>query len=229
MGSVKAFYDWDWQAAEEEFKWAIQLNPNSALAHQAYGAFLAPMGRHDESIAEMKRAQDLYPLVPATSASVGWGFYFARRYVEAIAELRSTLEMDANMVEAHYLIGQAYRQQGKYEESIAEQQKAVSLSGGDAKQKANLGTAYAMSGRRAEAEKVLGEVEKVSRQRYVSPYYVAMIYAALGEKEQAFAFLARAYAERSRRLVFLKVNPVWDSLRSDPRFVDLVRRVGLAP
>jgi DNA-binding winged helix-turn-helix (wHTH) protein/TolB-like protein/Tfp pilus assembly protein PilF len=229
MGSVKAFYDWDWQAAEEEFKWAIQLNPNSALAHQAYGTFLAPMGRHDESIGEMKRARDLYPFVPATSESLGWGFYFAGRYGEAIAELRGTLEMDANMAEAHQFIGQAYRQQGKYDESIAELQKAVSLSGGEATQKAILATAYAMSGRRAEAKKVLAEVEKLSQQRYVSPYYVAMIYAALGEKEQALAFLERAYGERSRRLVFLKVNPVWDSLRSDPRFADLVRRVGLTP
>lgn len=227
LGSVKAFYDWDWPSAEKEFRWAIQLNPNSAGAHQAYATFLAPMGRQNESIAEMKRAQELSPPMPAASMLVGWAYYQARHYDQAIEKLREAIEMDSNLVDAHEILGQAYQQQRRYEESIAELQKAVSMSGGNATNKAFLGTAYAFSGRRAEAEKVLADLEKLSAQRYISPYHVAMIYAGLGDKDKALVLLARAYDERSRRLVFLGINPVWDSLRSDPRFQDLVRRVGL--
>ena len=221
------FYDWDWWAAEREFKRGIELNPNYSIVHQWYGTYLSAMERHGEAIAEKKQAQELDPLSLVINRSVGWTFYFARHYDQAIEQYRKTLDLDPNFIQARLWLGEAYEQKGLYEEAISEIQKVLTLSGRNHAVVATLGHAYAVSGKRVDAMKILESLNEQSKQSYVSPYDRAVIYAGLGEKDQAFEWLNKAYEERSSYLVFLKVEPIWDSLRSDRRFVDLLRRMRL--
>jgi TolB-like protein/Flp pilus assembly protein TadD len=226
---VRLRYDWDWLAAEREIKRAVELNPNYSMTHQLYADYLRVMGRPDEAIAEIKRAQELEPLSLNTNAVVGVHFYFARQYDQAIEQCQKTLELDSNFAPAHLFLGWAYVQKARYEEAIAAVKKATLLSPGDLRPLSALGYAYAMSGQTGEAMNILDQLKELSRRRYISPHDRAIIYAGLGEKEQAFAWLDNAYADRSWPLPLLKVDPRFDSLRSDPRFADLVRRIGLAP
>ncbi len=205
LGIVKAYYDWDWAGAEKEFKRAIELDPNSLEAHRAYSLYLTATGRSVEALAE---------------ALAG-----AREYDQLIAEGR---KMEPNDPYVHFWTSAAYGQKGMHEEAITEAQKAASLSRGSTIMKAQLGYTFAVAGRRDEAENILSELKALAAQRYVSPYDIALIYVGLGNKEQAFAWLEKAYQERARRLWALKVNPSWDMLRSDPRFADLLRRIGLS-
>jgi tetratricopeptide (TPR) repeat protein len=183
------------------------------------------MGRTEEGLAEIKRALELDPVSLSISTSLGWRLYFARQYEQAIDQYRKTLEMDPNFFPAHFHLGEAYEQKGMYEEAIAEFHKASSFSSGQTV--AALGHVYAMSGKRREARRVLEQLEKLSKRRYVSPYGMALIHTGLGEKDQAFAWLQRACEDRSVELCRLKVEPSLDSLRSDSRFQDLLRRIGL--
>lgn len=227
MAHIK-FYDWDWLGAEREFKRTFELNPNYAQAHLAYGNYLAAMGRISEAIAAKKRALELEPLSLIVNAGLGWTFYTSRQYAEAIKQLRKTLEMDANFQRAHHYLGLAYGQKGMFEEAIAEFQKARTL-GDTPETLAWLGTSYALAGKRNEAQKVIGELNELSRRRYVSSYSLAEVYATWGDKDRAFAWLEKAYQEHAFLLVYLKAEPELDSLRSDPRFADLLRRMGLTP
>ncbi len=225
IARIRMAFDWDWLAAEREFKRAIELNPNYATAHHWYGMYLVRMGRFDEALSEIKQAQKLDPLSLIINADMGAPLFFARQYDQAIEQHRKTLEMDLNFPPTHLRLGAAYEQKGMYQEAIAEYQRAIELSGDNTKTSVVLGYAYAVSGRRAEAQKELDQLKEQSN----SPYDIAMIYTALGDKEQAFEWLEKAYEDRSGGLVFLKVDPGLDSLRSDPRFADLLRRVGLTP
>jgi tetratricopeptide (TPR) repeat protein len=182
------------------------------------------MGRTDEAIAEHRKAIDLDPL-SLHSGSLGVSLYYAHRYAQAIVELRKAIDLNPNNWYAHCYLGRAYEQQGQFPEGIAEFQEAVRSAGDITEPKASLGRAYAVSGRRAEARKVLDELNEVSKRVYVSPYNVALIYAGLGEKDQALAWLERAFAERSTSMPYLKVDPEFDSLRSEPRFQTLLRRM----
>jgi eukaryotic-like serine/threonine-protein kinase len=226
---VRLRYDWDWLAAEKEIKRAVELNPNYSMTHQLYADYLRVMGRPDEAIAEIKRAQELEPLSLNTNAVVGVHLYFARQYDQAIEQCQKTLDLDQNFAPAHLFLGWAYVQKARYEEAIAAVKKATSLSPSEPRSVSALGYAYAMSGQTGEAMNILDQLKELSRRRYISPHDRAIIYAGLGEKEQAFAWLDKAYADRSWPLPLLKVDPRFDSLRSDPRFADLVRRIGLAP
>jgi eukaryotic-like serine/threonine-protein kinase len=226
---VRLRYDWDWLAAEKEIKRAVELNPNYSMTHQLYADYLRVMGRPDEAIAEIKRAQELEPLSLNTNAVVGVHLYFARQYDQAIEQCQKTLDLDQNFAPAHLFLGWAYVQKARYEEAIAAVKKATSLSPSEPRSVSALGYAYAMSGQAGEAMNILDQLKELSRRRYISPHDRAIIYAGLGEKEQAFAWLDKAYADRSWPLPLLKVDPRFDSLRSDPRFADLVRRIGLAP
>src|SRR5262249_44657510 len=154
-------------------------------------------------------------------------FYFARNYDRAIELYRKTIELDRNFIQAHIWLGEAYVQKALYPEAVAELQDAVALSGENHSVLAALGHAYAVSGKRAEALQTLNRLRELSKQTYVSPFGVASIYAGLGQKDQTFEWLEKAYAERHSYLIFLKVEPIWDSLRSDPRFTDLLRRMRL--
>jgi DNA-binding SARP family transcriptional activator len=223
-------YDWDWAAARREFARAIELKPDCTTAHHWYGLeYLTSVGRLDEAFAEIKRAHELEPLSLSINTDYGFLPYLMRQYDRAIDEYRKALELDQNFVYTHWKLGLAYEQKAMYEEAIAEFQKAVALSGGSPQAVVLLGHAYAVSGRRKEALKVLDELRELSEQRYVSSYRVAAIHLGLGETERAFEWLERAVEEHDAWLVWLKVDPVLDALRPDPRFADLLRRVGLTP
>jgi serine/threonine protein kinase/TolB-like protein/Flp pilus assembly protein TadD len=226
LGMIRFEYDWDPSAAEEEFKRAIQLNPNYATAHQWYGEFLSFVGRHDEALVESERARQLAPLSLVINTGVALSLSLARRYDEAIKQLKKTLEIDPNFVIAHYVLADAYAQTRRFPEAIAEAQKAVSLSGAAPLLVADLACVYAAAGNRAAAKRLLRDV---SRRAYVPKYHVALAYIALGEHEQAFAWLEKAVEDRSPQLVYLRVDPRVDPLRSDPRFQDLLRRMNFPP
>ncbi len=228
LARISISWDWNWEAAEREFLRAIELNPNYAEAHQWYGFYLTVMGRFDEAIREIDRAQELDPLSFMRSAFRGWSLYFARQYDEAIEQFRKLVEMDPNFHMAYWGLGLTYDEKGEFSEAIAEFQKALSSpEGGGAEMMTRLGHVYATSGKREEARRLLDELDEMSAHRYISPMLRARIHTGLGETERAFEFLERAYTERSPWLVYLKVDPVFDSLRPDPRFANLVRRMGL--
>jgi serine/threonine protein kinase/tetratricopeptide (TPR) repeat protein len=227
LAHVKYYYDRDWAAAEREFKRAIELNPNYPQAHHWYAIFLVWSGRPDEGLAEIRRAQEMDPLSLPINMTLGWLLSDAGQVDQGIEQLRKTLEMDPNFMIAHHRLGLAYERKGMYEQAIAEFRQVFNLSGGRPTGTVSLAQAYALAGRREEAKKNLDELLELSKQRYVSPGSIALIYAALGDKDQAFAWLETAYKDHDLILVRLKADSRYDSLRSDPRFVDLVRRVGL--
>jgi serine/threonine-protein kinase len=227
MAIVHFWYDYDWSAAEREFKRAIELRPNYAHAHEYYGWDLISVGRTEEGIKESKRALELDPLSTEAGATDGANFYFANQYGPAIDQLRKTLEMDPNSWFAHMFLGLSYEASGDLPHAIAECQRAKETEATPPWPSAELAHAYAASGRKREAEEILKQLKERSRQSYVPAYNFAEIYIGLGDKEQALALLEKAYADRSMLLTFLKVDPEFDSLHSDPRFKDLLRRVGL--
>ena len=229
LGRVLAAYDWDWTSAEKEYKRAIELNPRYAIAHQWYGGYLAVMGRSNEAIAERKRALELEPLSLIINFELGLAFYYARDYDQAIEQFQKTLELDQNFPPAHQFLPAAYEQKGMYGEAIAEFKKAIPLKQGSewTLSKAGLGHVYAVTGKKSEARTVLDELKQLSEQEYVPATSIALIYAGLGEKDQAFAWLEKAYEQRAFQMQWLKIEPRWDSLRSDPRFQDLMRRIGI--
>jgi len=229
LGRVLAAYDWDWKGAEKEFKRAIELNPRYAVAHEWYGGWFDAMGRHEESIAERKRAQELDPLSLVINFELGIAFLYAREYDQAIDQFHKTLEMDQNFPPVYAFLSAAYEQKGMYDEAIAEFSKGVSLKGGSewSLARVGLGHVYAVMGKKSEARQSLDELKQLSAQEYVPATSVALVYAGLGEKDHAFGWLEKACEERSFQMQWLKIDPRWDVLRSDPRFADLTRRIGL--
>ena len=226
LGFVKNF-NWDWPAAEQEYKQAIELNPNYAFAHQLYGGFLVARGRLEEAVAQVNRAQELDPFSFAISAQRGFILENARRYDEAIEQLRRVIEMDQNNFQAHWLLGHTYAASGRLSEAIAASERAVAISRTPGAL-GFLGMNYGLAGRKADANKILSELLDLNRERYVTPPALANVYMGLGNKDQAFFWLEKAYQERSNYLAYLKVFPGADTLRSDPRLNDLLRRMGLA-
>jgi TolB-like protein/DNA-binding winged helix-turn-helix (wHTH) protein/Flp pilus assembly protein TadD len=226
LGRVFAVYDWDWTSAEKEYKRAIELNPRYAVAHQWYGGYLAVMGRSNEAIAERKLALELEPLNLIINFELGSAFYYTRDYDRAIEQFQKTLELDQNFTPAHDFLPVTYEQKGMYNEAIAEFKKVVALKVRSESSKASLGHVYAVTGKKSEARALLDELKQDSAQEYVPGTSVALIYAGLGEKDQAFAWLDKGYEERAFQMQWLKIEPRWDSLRSDPRFQDLLQRMG---
>jgi serine/threonine protein kinase/tetratricopeptide (TPR) repeat protein len=221
------FHEWDWAGAEKEFKRAIELNPSYPTAHSWYGEYLMVQGRFDEALTEMNRASELNPLSPGLNLALGYRFYYAHQYPQAIEQIQKTLATDATFVPAHVYLGRAYEQKGTYPEAIAEMRKALDLSEGDTNELAALGHAYAMAHQVGEVKKILDQLKERSQQTYVQPSLIAVIHVGLGDKNQAFDWLQKAYEDRSAGLLYLKVDPAFDSVRSDPRFIDLLRRIGL--
>jgi DNA-binding winged helix-turn-helix (wHTH) protein/TolB-like protein/Flp pilus assembly protein TadD len=226
LGLYKMNYEWNWSEAERELKRAIELDPNNDGAHSEYGSYFIKMGRFDEAIALRKRARDLAPPVAPIIANVGSAYYYARQYDEAIKHHQRALELNPRFFRSQLAIGRAHVQVGKYEEGIAEIKKAISFRD-ETTAIAALGHAYAVAGRHAEARKVIDQLEQLSKRTYVPPYFIAVIYAGLGERDQMFAWLEKAYQERHPFMTLIGVEPVFDRVRSDPRFIDLVRRIGL--
>ena len=229
LGNILVNYDWNWSAAEKAFKRSIELKPDYATGHEWYAIhYLTATGRLEEAVQEMKKALELEPASLIMNTFMGATLYYAGRYDEAVDQCRRTIEMDPNFAVAHWHLGLAYEQKQVFDAAIEEFQKAVSLSGGSPLMKAALGHAYAKSQKKDEANKILGELNELSKQGYVSSYEVATIYVALGDNERAFQLLEKAYAEHSFHLVRLNVSPHFKAISSDPRFQDLVHSVGLS-
>jgi len=226
LAYVKSAYDWDWSGGEKEFQRAIELNPSYATAHELYGVALGFAGRSEQDIAEEKRALELDPVSPNFNRTLGLAFYLARQYDQAIEQYRKALDLDPNLTVAHADLGTAYLAQSKYKEGIAEIEKGLAISPGNAGYLSVLGYAYAVAGRRAEALKVLDQLSELSKQKYVRPALMARIYVGLGDKDKAFEWLEKDYAERG---YLVTAEPALDPLRSDPRFKDLLRRMNLQP
>jgi TolB-like protein/Flp pilus assembly protein TadD len=222
-------HQWDWAGAEAEFRHALRLDPRYANAHHWYGDYLSIMGRHDEALLEARKALALDPLNLMIGTWVGRRYYLARKYELAIEQGRKTVELDANFAAAHLLLGENYVQVGLHEQGFAELQSAASLSGNSPLYLAQVAVAHALAGRKPEALQIVAQLQTISSTRYVSPYGLAQIYAALNDKEQTFKWLQIAYDDHAVWMSYLAVDPVFDSLRSDQRFQDLLRRVRLLP
>jgi DNA-binding winged helix-turn-helix (wHTH) protein/tetratricopeptide (TPR) repeat protein len=223
---VKAFFEWNWIEAESSFRRAISLNPKSAPAYLWYGRLLTTSGRFDEAIDILRKGQRLDPLSSAVNAELGRTLYCARRFSDATEQLRETLELDPNFWPAHLFLGWIYEQQGHFTEAIAILRRSSRLDD-NPRTKASLGVAYAFAGNETDAEKVLISLMETSKKRYVSAYYIAAIHLALGDKTRAFRYFAKAYADKSEWLVWLRVDPRFDPFRQDPRFADLINKVGI--
>jgi TolB-like protein/Flp pilus assembly protein TadD len=227
LGFQLFYYEWNVPESNKEFQRAFELNPNYATAYQWYGIWnLASTGRFDEAIAELKRAQELDRLSLIINTNLGESYIYARQYDKAIEQLRKTLELDQSFYRAHWTLGVAYELKASFPEAIAEYQKARALDD-DPRALAMLGHAYAISSKRDEALKALDQLKELAKRRYVSPINFVFIYVGLGEKDEAFQWLETCYQERDPQMTRLKVNPLFDPLRSDARFTELMRRVGL--
>ena len=226
LGQIHA-YSLEFPGVLDEFRSAIQLNPGDANAHHWYALSLAAAGKSSEAISEMKLAQELDPRSLIINANLSWVFYLAGKDDEAIAQAQKTIAMDPSFAVARGYLGQAYLAKGESEKALAELQKALALSGNETSFKAELGNAYAVAGKEPEAMAILHGLLQMSARQYVAPYNIALVYVGLGDKDKAFQWLDKAYEERSVRLINIAVHPRWASLRSDPRFVALVQKIGL--
>ena len=227
LATVQFNYDWNWAAASSGFQRAIELNPSYATAYQRYSLYLMAMGRTGESLAQMNRARELDPLSISVNFSLGWRLYMAHQYDQAIGQLRNTLEMDPNFALPRMVLGQAYEQKGLYQQAIAELQKAAAFSHDSPPMLGSLGHAFGVTGNKAEADKILGQLLEQSKKQYVSPFYISIVYSGLHENEKAMDWLEKAYEDRSNAIIFVKVDPDFDGLRSNPRFQALLRRLAL--
>jgi eukaryotic-like serine/threonine-protein kinase len=227
-GEIYFFHEFKWAEAEKEFRRAIELNPNYALARTYYGWLLMCTWRTDEGIAENQRGQELDPLSLDTNTYLGINLYYTRHYDAAVEQLRKTLEIEPNFWFARAYLGRAYSKLGRPSEAIAELQKAEQLSGGLADPWSGLGVAYAAQGDKTKAREILGKL-KVQTDPYVPPYSIGVLYANLGEKDHAFEYLQKAYEQGSIYASFLKVDPELDPIRSDPRYKELLRKMELLP
>ena len=220
-------HDWNWSAADAEYRRALALSPGDSDAHMAYGLYLAAMGRSSEALGATERALALDPLSPAKITAIGDVLYAARRYAEAEAQYRKALEMDPNFGYAHWALGRALTDQRKYDAAVGAIKKAIPLSGDSPDETAELARAYALAGNLTEARELLARLRRISERRYVAPTTFASIHAALGDKDQAFEWLANARAERDFLLVMVRVDPMFDALRDDPRFTRLLEAMKL--
>jgi adenylate cyclase len=226
LGQVKFYYEWDWDGAEAEFKKALELNPGYAQAHQYYADFVKSFGRFDEALAEMKKAQTLDPLSFSIKTGIGHVLYLSRQYELAIEEYRRVVESDPMFVPARLWFGRPYMQKGMFKEAIEQSEEAVKLTRESIVSLATLGQAYASAGKLDEARKILDRMLERSKKQYVPSYWIALVHMSMRNKDEAFAWLERAYHERSSWLVWANVEPRFDSLRPDPRFTSLIARIG---
>jgi tetratricopeptide (TPR) repeat protein len=228
MASVLIDYDWNLSESNKEFERAIELNPNYPSAHHWYAREnLTIMGNFDRALSEMRRAQELDPLSLIINANFGKAYFNARRYDEAIQQLRKTLEIDPNFFVAHHYLGSAYAMKGDYSDALSEYQKAHQLNEDDPHVVALTGRLYAVTGKKTEALATIAQLKSMASKRYVPDYSLALVYGALGDKDQAFSLLEKSYRDHSVDMLTLYYDPLMDNLRSDPRFADLLRRVGL--
>ena len=227
LAYVCFYYDWDWTAAETEFRRALTLNPNYATAHHWYAVYLTAMQRFEEARAAITRAQALDPTSLIINTDLGFVLYYSAQYDAAIQQLQMVIEMNPQFALAHFWLGRAYQQMRRYDDAIAEFRGIEAALHGWPVVSAAVGHAQGTSGRTSEARETLQRLERLAKERYVTPYGIALVCAGLGDKDQAFAWLARALEDRSHWLVWLKLDPRFDVLRSDRRYADLVVAVDL--
>jgi len=227
LANLAGTEDYDWRGAEREFRRALELNPGNATAHYFHAMNLMSMGHWEEASAEMERARELDPLSIIINANVGLVYYYARQPDRAIEAERKALELDPNTAFIYEYLGLAYLQKGMYHEAIGHRQKAVGLSNGFPWYQAELAYSYAAAGNHAQAGRILTNLKSRSRRQYVSSYSLAVAYIGLGERDAALARLQKAYEDREDQVALLKIEPLFDSIHSDPRFQDLLRRIGL--
>jgi tetratricopeptide (TPR) repeat protein len=223
------WYDWNWNEAENQFRRALDLNPNSPITHVLYAHLLSNMGRHAEALAEVKRARELDPLSSFVGTLEGQFLLHAGRTDEALDRLQKTIDLDPNFYFPHLFAISAYTEKGMYREVIAAAHRAKELAPDQTMSDSYEGYALAKSGKRDEARVVLGRLLNLSKskERFIPPYHIALIYHGLDERDEALAWLEQGVDKRDPKMTFLKVEPKWDNLRSDPRFAALMRKVGL--
>jgi TolB-like protein/Tfp pilus assembly protein PilF len=225
LAVAAGYYDYDWIRADEGYRRALELNPNSVVTHDWYGvSYLSPMGRHEEAFAQGKRAKELDPLTPYIRSDLGWSYNHARRYDEAIAECERIPEIDPNFYFTYWCLGFAYWQKGMLEKAVAAYERGVELVPEDLQMKADLAIVYAGNGVRA--QKILEEYEEKARREYVPPYALAMVHMAVGDLDGTFAWLEKTYEERPPVLIWMNEHARYDRLRGDPRFQQLLRKIG---
>jgi len=227
LGYYNLYHAWNFPVAEAEFRRAIELNPNYSTAHEMYSYFLLAMGRLDEARDQIARARELDPLSVAISTDLGFNYFYRRDYDGAITQLRQTLSVSPKFPLAHLWLGRAYQQKKMFAEAIDEFNKTDNALPDWIVTIAGTGNVYGEWGKREDAGQILNRLSQLSRQKYVTPYGVALVYVGMDDKDQAFAWLNKAYEGRNHWLVWLNRDPRWDRIRSDPRFTDLLRRVGL--
>jgi len=221
------WYEWDWAAAEREFKRAIELEPDNGDAHGYYSWFLASMGRNDQAIEEARRLLQMDPLGTAGNGNLGSVLVFTHQWDKAIEQLRYAIDLDPNYWFDYCFLGRAYEQKGRLPQAVETFKHGLALEG-NTELWSGLGHAYAASGKMADAQKVLDHLKELAAHRYIAPYDVAVIYVGMGETDAAFAWLNRAYEDRSYTLAeYLTTDARLDTLHSDPRFAELVRKIGL--
>jgi tetratricopeptide (TPR) repeat protein len=229
LAFVQLYYKWDRPGAEKSFQRAIELNPNYAPAHQWYSHLLMSSRRTNEAISEAERAAEIDPLSLPASLNVGWQYGWSRQYDRSIEWLRKVLEIEPNFEQARWALGLAYEGKGMINEAATEFQKAVDLSGGNPVYEAALGRVYAIGGNKPDAMRIQDQLEKESKSKYVSAYWMATLQVGLANKDAAFQWLEKAYEERSGGMIWLSVDPRMDGLRSDARFATLLDRLGVTP
>ena len=222
---IKVFYDWDWKGASQKFKRAFELNPNYATAYQSHALYLAARGELDEAKNEIQKARELDPQALPVKTIAGFIFYLERQEEKAIKEYSKIITKTPLFPLAHFYLGMSQINLSMYEEAIENFQKALELSGGNLRMKSWLAYSYAIIGKKEEAADIMEELKGLSLSRYIDPSYIALIYIGLGEKNQALEWLEKGYEERSFLLVWLGVDPVFDNLRSDSKFQDLLIRM----
>jgi serine/threonine protein kinase/tetratricopeptide (TPR) repeat protein len=222
------FYEWNWPDAEQSFKRAIHLNPNYPIAYQWYAIYLMAMGRQEESLAAIRHAQELDPLSLPINTHLGWAFYFLRQYDQAEVQLRKTIELDTNFVLVRFVLGQVLTQQGRYEEAISELDLALSQSPDLPSILSAIGYASALLGNKPKTLEILTKLGDLQTKRYVSPYEFALVHIGMDDKDEAFACLEKALDDHSSWLIWIKMEPTFDRLRSDPRLAAMALRLGLA-
>lgn len=227
LAHVKFFYDWNWPAAEREYRRAIELNPAYATAHQWYGDLLMIRGNREETLAEKQRALNLDPTSPVLVMDRGSTLYYLRDYDSVVAHCRMALEMDQTFLLAHILLGRTYVQMKKFPEAIAEFLVAREAAPQFSLPLALLGHACGVAGRKAEAETVLTALSRMAREHYVPPHEFAAVHLGLGDREKAMEYLEKAYQEHSSLMVYLRLEPLLDPLRGERRFLNLLEKVGL--
>jgi DNA-binding winged helix-turn-helix (wHTH) protein/tetratricopeptide (TPR) repeat protein len=227
LARIKMSFDWDWAGAESEFEQALELNPNYSTARQWYANLLLATGRAKEAIAQIRIAQELDPASVVINSAAGWVHYLAREYEQAIAAYRKALEMDPNFVLALRESGMIYGQMGMYREAIAAIRKAIAIGGQNPIVLMLLARVLARSGSEAETRKIIDQLMRLSNRSYVSPHVFASVYIGLDEREKALIYLDKAYEDRSSPLIWLKLDPWFDSVRNDERFKLLLNRINL--